>query len=171
MSIAHSASDSSIGTSGRAVAADPGAVAQRLVERLAEHDADVLDRVVGAGLEVAARLDLEAEPAVAGEQVEHVVEEADAGRGARLAPVEVEREPDLGLGGAALSFRGVWLMLVLIIADSPWTGKPSARASASTCGASFAAASAGTSTVAILRRKTPGPSGPEKRPAPPVGRT
>ena len=83
MSIAHSASDSSIGTSGGAVAADPGAVAERLVERLPEHDADVLDRVVGAGLEVAVGLDLQAEPAVAGEQVEHVVEEADAGRGAR----------------------------------------------------------------------------------------
>ena len=39
----------------QAVAADPGAVAERLVERLAEHDADVLDRVVGAGLEVARR--------------------------------------------------------------------------------------------------------------------
>ena len=89
----------------RAVAADPGAVAERLVERLAEHDADVLHRVVGAGLEVAARLDLQAEPAVAGEQVEHVVEEADAGLGARLSPVEVEREPDLRLGRAALSAR------------------------------------------------------------------
>ncbi len=55
----------------------------------------------------------------------------------------------------------------LIIADSPWTGKPSARAMRSTCGASFAAASAGISTVAILRRKVSGPSGPEKRPAPP----
>ena len=92
MSIAHSPSDSSIGTDGVAVAADPGAVAERLVERLAERDADVLDRVVGAGLEVAGRLDLEAEPAVAGEQLEHVVEEADAGRDARLAAVEVERE-------------------------------------------------------------------------------
>ena len=80
---------------GGAVAPDPGAVAERLVERLAEHDADVLDGVVGAGLEVAVRLDLQAEPAVAGEQVEHVVEEADAGRRARLSPVEVEREPDL----------------------------------------------------------------------------
>ena len=58
--------------------------------------------MVGAGLEVAARLDPEAEAAVAGEQVEHVVEEADAGRGARLSPVEVERERDLRLGGAAL---------------------------------------------------------------------
>ena len=45
----------------------------------------------------------------------------------------------------------------LIIADSPWTGKPSARAIVSTCGASFAAASAGISTVEILRRKVPGP--------------
>ena len=38
-----------------AVAEDPGAVAERLVERLAEHDADVLDRVVRAGLQVARR--------------------------------------------------------------------------------------------------------------------
>ena len=40
---------------GVAVAADAGAVAERLVERLAERDADVLDRVVGAGLQVALR--------------------------------------------------------------------------------------------------------------------
>ena len=53
----------------------------------------------------------QAEPAVAGEQVEHVVEEADAGRGARLSPVEVERELDLRLGGAALSVA-VRLMLI-----------------------------------------------------------
>ena len=64
---------------GGAVAADPGPVAERLVEGLAEDDADVLDSVVGAGLEVAARLDPQAEPPVAGEQVEHVVEEPDAG--------------------------------------------------------------------------------------------
>ena len=53
---------------------------------------------------------LQAEPAVAGEQVEHVVEEADAGRGARLPPVEVERELDLGLGGLRS------LLAVLLIA-------------------------------------------------------
>ena len=33
-----------------AVARDPGAVAERVVERLADADADVLDRVMGAGL-------------------------------------------------------------------------------------------------------------------------
>ena len=37
-----------------AVAGDAGAVAERLVERPAEHDRRVLGRVVGAGLEVAA---------------------------------------------------------------------------------------------------------------------
>ena len=46
-----------------AVAGDAAAVAERLVERLAEHDADVLGRVVRAGLEVARRLDVEVERA------------------------------------------------------------------------------------------------------------
>ena len=62
-----------------AVADDPAAVAERLVERLPEHDPRVLDRVMGAGLEVAGDLHVEVQPAVAGQQVEHVVEEADAG--------------------------------------------------------------------------------------------
>ena len=64
---------------GLAVAGDAGAVAKRLVERLADADPDVLDRVVGTGLEVAPGMDVEVEAAMAGEQVEHVVEEADAG--------------------------------------------------------------------------------------------
>ena len=85
--------------------------------------------------------------------------------------VEIERQLDLGLGGARAPLLAVRGSSVLIIADSPWTGKPSARAIASTCGASFAAAAAGISTVEIRRRKAPGPSGPEKRPAPPVGST
>ena len=76
---------------GLAVAGDAGAVAERLVERLADADADVLDRVMGAGLEVAARLDAEVEAAVAGQQVEHVIEEADAGV-ALAGAVAVERE-------------------------------------------------------------------------------
>ena len=61
------------------VAGDPGAVAERLVERLAEHDPGVLDRVVGAGLDVTGRAHVEIEAAVTSQQVEHVVEEADAG--------------------------------------------------------------------------------------------
>ena len=53
--------------------------------------ADVLDRVMGAGLQIALARHLEVEPAVAGQQIEHVVKEADAGlalAGARA----VERE-------------------------------------------------------------------------------
>ena len=90
-----------------AVAGDPAAVAERLVERLAEHDPGVLDRVVRAGLQVAGDLDLEVEPAVAGEQVEHVVEEADAGRARcrRRVPSRPERERDVGLAGRAGDLR------------------------------------------------------------------
>ena len=62
-----------------------------------EHDADVLDRVVGARLQVAARLHPEAEPPVTGEQIEHVVEESDAGFGAGFTAVQVEYELDLNL--------------------------------------------------------------------------
>ncbi len=53
---------------------------------------------------VAVRLHLEAEASVPRQQVEHVVEEPDTGLRARLSPVEVEREPDPGLGGLALLF-------------------------------------------------------------------
>src|SRR4051812_14708961 len=45
-----------------AVAGDAGAVAQRLVDRLAEHDARVLHSVMRACLEVALRLHVEVEP-------------------------------------------------------------------------------------------------------------
>ena len=55
MSIAQAARASSIGTTACAEAADAGAVAERLVERLPEREAGVLDGVVRAGLEVAAR--------------------------------------------------------------------------------------------------------------------
>ncbi len=79
------------------VARDPGAVAERSVERLADADPDVLDRVVRAGLQVAAGADVEVEAAVAGEQVEHVVEEPDAGL-ALAGAVAVERQADVDVG-------------------------------------------------------------------------
>ncbi len=76
-----------------AVARDPGAIAERAVERLADADADVLDRVMRAGLQIAGGAHLQVEPPVAGEQVEHVVKEADAGL-ARALPGAVERQRD-----------------------------------------------------------------------------
>ena len=47
--------------------------------RLAERDADVLDGVVLIDVEIARRLQRQVEAAVPREQLEHVVEEADAG--------------------------------------------------------------------------------------------
>ena len=83
-----------------AVADDAAAIAERLVERLPEYDPGVLDRMVRAGLEVAADGDVEVQPAVARQQIEHVIEEADprvAGAGA--AAGQAERERDVGLAG------------------------------------------------------------------------
>ena len=111
MSIAHSASDSSIGTSGRAVAADPGAVAERLVERLPEHDADVLDGVVGAGLEVAARPRPRRPRRPWRASRSSMWSRKPTPVAALASPaVEVERERDLGLAGAALLCSAVRLM-------------------------------------------------------------
>ena len=149
----------------------PAAVGERLVERLAERDADVLDRVVGAGLEVAARLDPQPEAAVAAEQLEHVVEEPDPGRGRDLAAVERQLDRDLGLARLALDVRRSAHRLVLACADSPWTGKPSASAIAATWGARASAASRGMETTDVRRMNAPGPSGPPNRAAPPVGST
>ena len=74
----------------------------------------------------------EPEPAVAAEQLEHVVEEPDARSTALTSPPSrssVER--DLGLAGLARrsSRCGSWLIVLsrcACAADSPWTGKPSA---------------------------------------------
>ena len=68
---------------GVAVARDPAPVAERAVERLAERERGVLDRVVVAGLEVARALEHEVEAGVEGELLEEVV--VDARRRSRRA--------------------------------------------------------------------------------------
>ena len=89
----------------------PRLVAQRLLERGAEHDADVFDGVVEVDLEVARASMREVEAAVLPELLEHVVEERDAGgrrRGA--AAVDVEHEVDRRLlrgRGAARDVRAI----------------------------------------------------------------
>ena len=62
-----------------------GLVAEGLLERGAEHDADVLHGVVEVDVEVARRDDPQVEAAVLPELLEHVVEERDAGRRRRAA--------------------------------------------------------------------------------------
>ena len=71
---------------GVAVAADAVAVAQRLVQRAAQHDARVLHGVVGPVCEVALGGHVQVQPAVAGHRVQHVVEEAHPGGRARPRP-------------------------------------------------------------------------------------
>ena len=60
-------------------AGDPGALPERLVDRAAERDRDVLHRVVRVNVKIAAGLDGQVKPAVTGELVEHVVEHPHAG--------------------------------------------------------------------------------------------
>ena len=71
-----------------------GFVAERFLERGAEHDADVFDGVMEVDLEVAGGIDPEIEPGVLPELLEHVVEERDAGRGGR-APRAVDLEDEV----------------------------------------------------------------------------
>ena len=79
-------------------AGDPGSIAERLGERRAEDEGDVLDRVVLVDLEVAVGADGEVEQAVVGERAEQVIVEPDAGvdRPVALA-IEPERDRDVGL--------------------------------------------------------------------------
>ena len=76
-----------------AVAADAGLVAQGLLQRLAEADAHVLDRVVLIDVQVALGLNVQVDRRVLGQQRQHVIEEADAGGDLRCArAVEVQLE-------------------------------------------------------------------------------
>ena len=73
-----------------------------LVHRLAQRDADVLDRVVAVDMQVAIGLDVQVDQAVARDLVQHVVEKADAGMQLRLAAaVEVDAHRDAGFGRVA----------------------------------------------------------------------
>jgi len=62
------------------VAGDAGHGAERLLHRLSERDADILGGVVMVDVEVAHRLDRKVDAGMPGQEIEHMVEEADAGR-------------------------------------------------------------------------------------------
>ena len=86
----------------RAVACDPGTVAERTRERVAERGEDILDRVVLVDVEVAAGEELEIEAAVEGEERQQVIEKADPGCDAGVAgAVEVEHDAERGLAARA----------------------------------------------------------------------
>ena len=84
------------------VARDALHVAERLLHRLAERDADILGRVVVIDVQVALGPHRDVDQRVARQLVEHVVEKADAGRDRRrAAAVEVDRDGDVGFLGLA----------------------------------------------------------------------
>lgn len=88
-----------------AVSVDPAPVAGRLGERLAERDANVLDRVVRVDLEVPTGLNVEVDPPVAGDLIEHVLEEWQARIEVRLTrSVEIHGDRDLRLERVAEVF-------------------------------------------------------------------
>ena len=84
------------------IAGDAFHVAERLAQRCPKRDADILHRVVLVDMEVALGVDRQVDQAVAGDLVQHVVEEADAGLDPALAgAVEVDGDRDVGFLGFA----------------------------------------------------------------------
>src|SRR6202012_2579949 len=91
---------------GVAEPADALLVAQRLGQRLPQHDRGVLDGVVPFDLDVALGADVQVEAGVAAQRGQHVVVERDAGVHVDLpGAIEVELDGDVGFAGAALDAR------------------------------------------------------------------
>ena len=169
-----------------AVAADPGPVAERAVERLPEGDADVLDGVVRAGLEV---------PVASTPRPSRPCRPRSSSMWSRNpTPVEVDTAPPSRSTATVTSVSRVlrWISAVRLIgvvklpanrassrirsrlAPQPTRRareSPPRRRAAATYGARAVAADGGMVTTDVRRRKVPGPSGPPKRAAPPVGST
>src|SRR5690554_2951042 len=88
---------------GVAVTADAFLVAHRLLERLAEGDADIFHGVVVVDVEVALAGDVQVYQAVAGNLVHHVVKEGHTGVKAGFAgAIEIDLDGNLGFKGISL---------------------------------------------------------------------
>src|SRR6185503_20287 len=84
---------------------DATLVADGFLNRLDDDDADVFNRVMRVNIEVALRFDREIDQAVSREQVEHVIEESNAGlRGCFAGAIEIERDANVGLFRLARNF-------------------------------------------------------------------
>ena len=88
------------GDRGVAVARDPTPIAQRLSHGLPDADPGVFDGVVAVDRNVAARVDLQIDQAVAAEGIKHVAEEGHRrGDFGRAATVQIHGNRDLGFLG------------------------------------------------------------------------
>ncbi len=91
----------------RRIAPDTLLVAQRLLQRLAQRDADILGRVVEVDMQVALRFQLDVDQAMARKLLEHVIQETNAGCDPVSArAVEVHGGLDRGFFGVALDGGG-----------------------------------------------------------------
>ena len=73
-------------------------VADGFIDSLTERDADILDRVVCIDMQVAPGFDIDIDQAVAGDLIDHVIEERYAGVETRFAAaVEIDGDGDLRL--------------------------------------------------------------------------
>src|SRR5690606_24289454 len=173
--------------------ADAGGVAERLAQRLAQRDADVLDRVVEIHREVAGRPQAQVEGRVLRERLEHVVEERNARRDLVLtAAVEVQLESDVGLARLArerrLALHGHRISISASRAASrsrrsrrifasrrsterAWPVNPSSSASRISSRPSSRSLGGSKRTKLVRLRKSSTPSGEKKRAVPPVGST
>jgi len=87
---------------GEAKPRDAALVAQRLLDRLTKHDADILGGVMKIDMQITHRLDRHVDQAVAAKRREHVVKKPDAGADRTSAgAIEIQRDGDVGLGGLA----------------------------------------------------------------------
>src|SRR5256885_2904495 len=162
---------------------DPPLVAEGLVDRLAQHDADVLDGMVLVDLDVTLRLDGEVHETVLRPGLQHVAEERDRRLHLRGAgAVEVELERDLRLLRLAFDARLPCRArsthplvppseVSRTSAALPCPASPSTLASASRCG-SAARSPLGEYSMTLDRlTKSSVPSGEAKRAVPAVGST
>ena len=89
-----------------ATTADAAAIAERRGNGLAERDTHVLDGVMLIDVEIAGRSNVQIERPVLREQLQHVIEEANAGRdGIASTPFQHKGQPDLGLRCLAINQR------------------------------------------------------------------
>ena len=88
------------------IAGDAAFVAERLAQGLAEREPGILHRMVVVDMVVADGLDLEVDQAVAGDLIEHVIEEADPGRDlGHPGAVEVDLDLERGFVGGSRDRR------------------------------------------------------------------
>src|SRR5713101_9374646 len=90
-------------------AQNPAFGAERFLYGFAEGDADVFDGMMLVHIEIATGVHAEIKRAVARNQLEHVVEEADSGGDARFSPsIQIQLKTDVRFVGLAMNSSCAW---------------------------------------------------------------